>query len=87
MTQDTRSSSRQVTEYLRGIAIAAFVVNHFLNEYVNFSAGGYANGMMSIFFTFQRIKKIFVSSADGNILGKENSANLSSVLDILLVGV
>jgi len=50
MTQDTGSSSRQVTEYLRGIAIAAVVVNHFLNEYVTFFAGGYANGMMSIFF-------------------------------------
>jgi peptidoglycan/LPS O-acetylase OafA/YrhL len=50
MTQEARASSRQVTEYLRGIAILTVVVNHFLNEYVTHSLGGYANGMMSVFF-------------------------------------
>jgi peptidoglycan/LPS O-acetylase OafA/YrhL len=44
------SVSRKKTDYLRGVAIATVVLNHFLNEYATHFMGGYANGMMSIFF-------------------------------------
>ena len=44
------SASRKRTDYLRGVAISTVVINHFLNEYVTHSMGGYANGMMSLFF-------------------------------------
>jgi peptidoglycan/LPS O-acetylase OafA/YrhL len=50
MTKKSGSVSRQKTDYLRGVAILTVVLNHFLNEYATHSMGGYANGMMSVFF-------------------------------------
>ena len=50
MTEKSGSSSRQKTDYLKGVAILTVVVNHFVNVYMHDSAGGYANGMISFFF-------------------------------------
>lgn len=38
------------TNYLKGLAIIAVCINHFLNGYVDVSLAGYANGFISIFF-------------------------------------
>lgn len=50
MTKNIGSSSRQKTDYIKGVAILTVVINHFANVYVTDSAGGYANGMISVFF-------------------------------------
>ena len=50
MTENSVSPSRQKTDYLRGVAILTVVINHFVNVYAYDSAGGYANGMISVFF-------------------------------------
>jgi len=44
------SDTRDITTYLKGVAIAAVIINHFLNRYVEGSQGGFANAMVSIFF-------------------------------------
>ncbi|MGK7912178.1 MAG: acyltransferase family protein [Synechococcus sp.] len=44
-------NSRDATNYLKGFAILAVVANHFTNSYVTDSMGGYANSLISIFFT------------------------------------
>jgi len=42
--------TRPVTDYLRGAAILAVVINHFVNRCVADGLRGYGNGMISLFF-------------------------------------
>lgn len=67
------SINKEITSYLRGIAIAAVMTNHFLNYYVTEMLGGYANGIISLFFILSGTG-IFYS------LEKNNGINFSASL-------
>ena len=64
MPKNSGSVFRQKTDYLKGVAILTVVLNHFLNEYATHSMGGYANGMMSIFFILSGYGVFFSLSRD-----------------------
>jgi peptidoglycan/LPS O-acetylase OafA/YrhL len=46
----TLLSNRQKTASLKGLAILAVLVNHYLNAYVSRDYAGYANGIIALFF-------------------------------------
>jgi peptidoglycan/LPS O-acetylase OafA/YrhL len=43
-------NSREITSYLKAVAILSVCLNHFVNEYISDSFKGYGNGFLSIFF-------------------------------------
>lgn len=45
-----KMNNRDVTNYLKGFVILAVCVNHFINSYITNAFGGYANGLLSLFF-------------------------------------
>ena len=42
-------SAKPVTFYLKGIAIAAVVINHYINDFLPGEFGGYASGIITVF--------------------------------------
>ncbi len=50
MADLTTRNTRGITEYLKGLAILAVFVNHFMNGFVTDSVVGYANGFIAVFF-------------------------------------
>jgi peptidoglycan/LPS O-acetylase OafA/YrhL len=42
--------AKPVTFYLKGIAIAAVVINHYINDFLPGEFGGYASGIIAVFF-------------------------------------
>lgn len=44
------STTRDITSYLRGFAISVVLINHYINAYVSHDFGGYADGVIALFF-------------------------------------
>jgi peptidoglycan/LPS O-acetylase OafA/YrhL len=47
---DHPNDTRDITDYLKGIAIMSVLINHYINHYVSKNYFGYASGIISIFF-------------------------------------
>ncbi len=43
-------TNRELTDYIKGVAILVVVANHFLNAYVSRQYSGYSNGVIAFFF-------------------------------------
>src|SRR5512137_1839194 len=48
-TGPSESGSREITSYLRGLAIVSVVINHYAYVFLSDEFLGYANGIVSIF--------------------------------------
>ena len=84
--------SKEVTNYLKAIAIIAVCINHFINGYVTKSLMGYGNGFISIFFIlsgygiYQSLSKHPETIKSGYLLfffKKTFYEDLSSILDMV----
>jgi peptidoglycan/LPS O-acetylase OafA/YrhL len=49
-TQTDSTTKRELTSYLKGIAIIAVLTNHYVNSHITQTFSGYANGLVSFFF-------------------------------------
>jgi peptidoglycan/LPS O-acetylase OafA/YrhL len=73
--KESSMSRREITTYLKAIAILFVCLNHFVNGYVSDSFKGYGNGFLPIFFILSGFG-IHSSLAKGN--GKSVMGSLSS---------
>ena len=71
-----KSTSHNITDYLKGFAITCVLINHYINAYITVNFQGYANGIISWFFILSGYG-IFHS------LEKNNSFNLHKFFDYI----
>ncbi len=50
MRQLNRNNTKEASNILKGIAISAVLINHYLNHYTGLNSGGFANILVTIFF-------------------------------------
>lgn len=67
-----QNSRRDVTTWLKGVAILSVLTNHFLDVYITKAFSGYANGIISLFFIISGCNMYFS-------LEQHRHVNLSSV--------